>query len=103
MAIGYKTGGRQIGTPNADKKELLEMIAERYPDYHPVMAMVELANNPEVELLLKFHANKEVAKYVCPQLKSIELQNKEAMKFRVRLIERQSFKTGDQGNDVAVP
>lgn len=98
MARGFKTGGRQSGTPNADKKELSEMIAARFPDYHPVMAMVEMANDMKNEVTLRFQANKEVAKYVCPQLKSIDVSSHESVKIKVRIkeSERQIFKINDQ-------
>lgn len=66
MAKGIKTGGRKKGTPNVESKELLEMLNEKYPGYHPVMAMAEIANNKKNDLSLVFQANKEVAKYICP-------------------------------------
>lgn len=75
MAKGIKTGGRQTGTPNRERKSLIEMISEKYPDYHPVMAMAEIANNKKADERLRFNANKEVAKYICPQLKSMELSS----------------------------
>ncbi len=44
MAKGIRTGGRKKGTPNNERKELSEMLSEKYPGYHPVMAMAEMAN-----------------------------------------------------------
>lgn len=70
MAKGIKTGGREKGTPNRERKDLLEMLSEKYPGYHPVMAMAAIANDKKADESLKFHANKEIAKYVCPQLKA---------------------------------
>ncbi len=72
MARGRKTGGRQKGTPNKDKKELLDQLAERFPDYHPVLAMAEIANDEKAGAEMRFQAHKEVAQYVTPKLKSIE-------------------------------
>ena len=69
-----KTGGREKGTPNRERELIRNLITERYPDYHPVIAMTEIAldeNNP-VELRLSAH--KEVAKYIEPQLKSTEVK-----------------------------
>lgn len=77
MARGFKTGGRMPGTPNANKKELSTMILEKYPNYHPVMALVDIANNSELDIILRFQANKEVAKYLCPQLKSIDISSED--------------------------
>lgn len=70
MAKGIKTGGREKGTPNRERKDLLEMLSEKYPDYHPVIALADIANNKQADENLRFQANKEVAKYVCPQLKA---------------------------------
>jgi hypothetical protein len=70
---GKKTGGRTKGTPNKNSSQLVQLIAERYPNYHPVLALVEIANTA-TEVAIQVQANKEVAKYVCPQLKSIEIK-----------------------------
>jgi hypothetical protein len=43
-----------------------------FPDYHPVVEMARLANDPDADVTLRFNANKEVAKYVVPQLKAVE-------------------------------
>jgi hypothetical protein len=81
--------GRKKGTPNKAKQELQALLAERYPDYHPVLAMAALANDsstksvrdvgtgkrrtvPKVPLELRARMHQEVAKYVEPQLKAIE-------------------------------
>jgi len=70
---GKKTGGRKKGIPNRDTQEISEMLKEKFPDYHPVIALAAIANNKKVDLSLRLQANKEVAKYVCPQLKAMEL------------------------------
>lgn len=67
-----KTGGRGKGTPNKDKQELIEMIQEDYPDYHPLLALAEIANGKGKEDL-KLQAHKEICKYIVPQLKSIDI------------------------------
>ncbi len=35
MAHGFKTGGRQVGTPNRNRTALRERLASNYPDYDP--------------------------------------------------------------------
>lgn len=72
MAKGIKTGGRVKGTPNGDRKDLLEMMHKKYPKYHPVIALAEIAHTSPNEVL-RFQAHKEVAKYICPQLKAMEI------------------------------
>lgn len=69
MARG-KTGGRQKGTVNKDKQELIDMIQEKYPDYHPLLALAELAQDKDK--VIRLNASKEVAKYIVPQLKSVD-------------------------------
>jgi len=64
--------GRPKGTPNKEKKELWELMRESFPRYHPVLAMTAIATNEENDLNLRLMAHKEVARYVCPQLKAVE-------------------------------
>lgn len=72
---GKKTGGRLPGTPNKKSLEIRELVTERYPGYHPVLALAEIATDPTNEVTVRLQANKEVAKYLCPQLKSVEVKD----------------------------
>ena len=63
---------RPAGLPNKNKQALLKMLELRYPDYHPVIAMAEIANDKENDLPTRFNAHKEVAQYVTPKLKAVE-------------------------------
>ena len=72
MPKGAKYGGRQKGSLNKDKKELRDLLNEHFPNYHPVLAMTEIANDKKNAIDIRLIAHKEVAKYVCPQLKAIE-------------------------------
>jgi hypothetical protein len=72
MAKRPKYGGRKKGTPNADSKSLLATIQNFYQGYHPVIAMAHIAHE-SLDPNLVFLAHKEIAKYVAPQLKAIEL------------------------------
>ena len=72
MAVGRKTGGRKKGTPNKAKGELLALIKDKWPNYHPVLAMCEVANDPSNSVELRFAANKEVSQYIEPKRKSTE-------------------------------
>lgn len=82
---GKKFGGRRKGTPNGERKELVAMLAEKYPDYHPVIAMADIANNEKYDIDLRFQANKECAKYVCPQLKAIELTGQNGNQLSIKV------------------
>lgn len=83
--LRQKTGGRVAGTPNAERKELYQLLNDNFPGYHPVVAMAIIANDDGNDIDLKFQAHKEVAKYVCPQLKAVEVTGVggEAMEIRV--------------------
>lgn len=52
---------------------LLRLLEERWPGYHPVVAMAEVANDLNNPPELRFNANKEVAKYVTPTLAAIKI------------------------------
>ena len=67
-----KTGGRKKGVPNKNKIELQDRIKAKYPDYCPVEAMCEIATDILNEVNIRLTANKEVAQYIYPKLKSIE-------------------------------
>lgn len=72
MAQGRKTGGRKKGTPNKEKQALRELLAEHYPDYHPVLALAKIATNKRTGIDRRITCHREVAKYIEPQLKAIE-------------------------------
>ena len=77
MARGFKSGGRVQGTPNNDHKALSEMLKDRYPLYHPVIALAEIGNNKKNSIAIRLQAHKEVAKYICPQLKAIQFTDEQ--------------------------
>ena len=63
---------RPAGTPNKLKQTLLARLDARFPGWHPVIQMAEMANDDTLSTQDRFQAAKEVAKYVTPQLKAIE-------------------------------
>jgi len=52
---------------------MLDMIRARHPGYHPVIAMADLAHSTDNEEL-EFKCHQAIAKYVAPELKSIEVR-----------------------------
>lgn len=80
--------GRQKGKPNKDKRELIAMLEEKFPGYHPIIALAELAHTTTMlgkdgvetdkpDKNMQYQCHKEIAKYVTPQLKAIELTGKD--------------------------
>ena len=57
----------------AARTALGRFIASRYPDYDPVVAMLELATEPLTDDKLRFQAHKEIASYLYPKLKQVEI------------------------------
>lgn len=77
MLLGIFLGGRMSNllAVGANKGAmLLNEIRRRYPNYHPVLAIVDIAMNEEASLDLQFNCHKTVAKYIEPELKSIEVK-----------------------------
>jgi hypothetical protein len=64
--------GRPAGVPTKPKRALLALLDEKFPGWHPVVQMAEMANDDTLSAQDRFQAAKEVAKYVTPQLKAIE-------------------------------
>ena len=53
MAHGFKTGGRQVGTPNRNRTALRERLAFNYPDYDPLIALAEIALDQSNDLSVR--------------------------------------------------
>ncbi|MGA7415142.1 MAG: hypothetical protein WBW33_32020 [Bryobacteraceae bacterium] len=70
MAIGHKTGGRTVGTPNRKTREVAELLESLGCD--PIEGMVRIAmdqaNSPE----LRGKMYSDLSRYVYPQRKAIE-------------------------------
>lgn len=65
--------GDRSGIPNKNKQALIKLLESKYPDYHPVYELVDIAMDKENDVSIRLQANKEVAGYIVPKLKSIEL------------------------------
>ena len=71
MAQGFKTGGRAAGTPNK-KTSLVERLLEDLK-CDPIGIMAEIATNPRTPTKFRFLAARELAGYVYPKRKAIEV------------------------------
>jgi 16S rRNA C967 or C1407 C5-methylase (RsmB/RsmF family) len=67
-----KYGGRKAGTPNKPKPTLLAMLRERYPDFHPILAMVELYHDAQTPMELRVRLLNDIASYTVPRIKPME-------------------------------
>ena len=72
MALGYKTGGRQKGTPNKNRAALLAKLEDSFPTYDPLLALVEIAQDASVDLSVRLDCHKTLANYLYPKMRSVE-------------------------------
>lgn len=59
---------------NKMQRELAELLHESFPGYDPVHAMAAIANDERNDLTIRLQASKEVARYVRPALRSMEIK-----------------------------
>ena len=56
------------------KSQVLDAIRRHYPDYHPLVSIAHLAHNTMSDPRLQFDCHRVIAKYVEPELKSLEVR-----------------------------
>jgi hypothetical protein len=71
MAIGRRTGGRKAGTPNRKTREVAELLETL--NCNPIEGMVSIATDPRASLELRARMYAELAQYVYPKRKAVEL------------------------------
>jgi hypothetical protein len=76
----------RAGRPNRNKQGLLARLQQEFPNYHPILELARVANDPEVDLSTRVNANKEIAKYVTPQLKAVEHTGPDGERLQTRVI-----------------
>lgn len=81
---GVRQGGRQKGTPNKATKAREQIIAAA--GQTPLAFMLELMQDQNADLALRFQAAKGAAPYVHPSLSSVALGNKPGEAFKVGLL-----------------
>jgi len=56
------------------RETLLGMIQAEFPSYHPLIAIARIAHLGDADLKLQFECHRTIAKYVEPELKSLEVK-----------------------------
>lgn len=56
------------------RERILEMLQGKFPEYHPLMALAEMAHDAQIEPRVRADCHKSIAKYVEPELKSVEVK-----------------------------
>ena len=73
MAKGKKTGGRVAGTPNKDNQSIMDKLEALNCDPLEGMAKIAKKAMEEGEFMLAGTMFKELAQYVAPKRKSVEV------------------------------
>ena len=55
---------------------LLALLRQKYPDYHPIIAMVDIAHEERTEEMpeLRYKCHMTVSKFIVPELKTMEVK-----------------------------
>ena len=62
---------------------LLGMVQKEFPSYHPLIAIARIAHHGDADLKTQLECHKTIAKYVEPELKSIEVKGEITGRHRV--------------------
>ena len=65
--------GRPAGSPNRPKRALHALIAEKYPNFHAVLEMVDMYHSSD-DRAEQITLLKEIAPYLAPKLKQVEME-----------------------------
>ena len=83
MALGFKTGGRKAGTPNRRTAEVATRLEELGCD--PIQGMARIAMDDASPLELRGRMYAELAQYVAPKRKALDLGAHEGQKVEIRI------------------
>ena len=75
MANGFKTGGRKVGTPNKASQQIVEKLEALGCD--PIEGMAHIAMDTFNPLEIRARMYAELAQYVAPKRKSVEIDTGE--------------------------
>ncbi len=65
--------GRPAGSQNKNKNAMVLLLQKKYPGYHPIMEMAAIANDLANTIEMRAGMHKEIAQYVTPKLKAVEI------------------------------
>lgn len=61
-------------TPLDKTKAFVSLIQKEFPNYHPLVSIARIAHDEDADLKLQFECHKVIAKYIEPELKSVEVK-----------------------------
>lgn len=70
--------------PEVSRRDLLlGMIQKEFPSYHPLISIARIAHHEGADLKVQLECHKTIAKYVEPELKSLEVKGEITGRHRV--------------------
>lgn len=58
--------------PGPSKKQLADLVAEKFPSYDPILALIEVALDQETPLDMRVRCHSEVAPFIRPRLRMLD-------------------------------
>ena len=87
-------------SPDQSRRDmLLGMVQKEFPSYHPLISIARIAHHGDADLKLQFECHKTIAKYLEPELKSVEVKGdiREEKVVRVSLFDVEDVEVRVQG------
>lgn len=76
--------GQDLSSDAPSRRDvLLGMLQKEYPAYHPLLSIARIAHDQGADLKLQFECHRTIAKYVEPELKSLEVKGELGHRHRV--------------------
>ena len=70
--------------PDKSRRDvLLDMLRQEFPAYHPLVSIARIAHHGDADLKLQFECHRTIAKYIEPELKSLEVRGEINNRHRV--------------------
>ena len=85
--------GRPAGSLNRPKRALIQLLEETLPGYSPVIEMAKIAQDMNNDLSTRLSAHKEVAQYITPKLKAVEVQMEGRLDARIGWLDSHSVQS----------
>lgn len=89
--------GRPAGSKNKRTEEIEEKLAALNCD--PIEGMATIAADPTASQELKFQAFKELAQYVAPKRKAVEMEIEGSGSFNINVVRFSDVAKADDGGD----
>jgi len=70
----FRGAGQKPGTPNKKTNDIIELINIRYPNFNPILSMIKISQDQNIDINIRVSCLKEISNYMFPKRKSVEFQ-----------------------------